>query len=358
MAASKIDKFFFRAGDTARVDLYDVIIASLDFGVNIKMIVGRRIEKHHKRHAKLGFIKRIMSKPGGAEMPFLEHANQTLLKGGNFTGSVKGWMTDNEQMLIESGGDGELRKSLDMAKDLLTDIKKVKASLKSSLMYPIILFIVLNVMIAGFAYKMLPILVSLSPPEKWEGSAQTLYGFMVFFKSNATIIYAVIFGLSFLIMNTLSIWTGKIRKVFDSFIPWSIYKEFNAGIFLISLSTLMKSGMTLITSLESLSKQSPRYVKLEVNLMIKNARAAESNSGAINTGFLGDIGDEIEDMSEFGGFEQVLQEVGAKSVDQIIENIAAKGNKVKAIMMLLVFGFVGWGYGTFITISQSITDNV
>jgi type II secretory pathway component PulF len=354
----KFEQFMFKSAEEARTELYDVIIGNLEFGINIKSIIERRITKHHNRHLKKGFIKRVMGSPGGSEMPFLKHTNETLLKGGTFSESVKGWVSFNEIMLIESGGDGQLRDSLQMAKDLLADIKKIKSSLKSKMTQPVILFIVLNILILAFTYSMLPILISLSDPETWEGSAAKLYSFLIFFKTNVNTIYISLAIAITAILQTLSIWTGKVRDKFDLIIPWSIYKEFNAGIFLISLSTLIKSGMTLLMALESLRKQAPRYVRVEIDRMIKNARAAESNSGAINTGFLGDIGDDIEDMAEFGGFEETLLKLGEKSINQIIENISSKGDKVKAIMMILVIGFVGWGYGTFITISQSITDNI
>ena len=230
--------------------------------------------------------------------------------------------------------------------------------MKAKMTYPIILFVVLNILIYAFANSMLPILVSLKDPETWEGAALDLYNFLTFYNENGNEIYGIIAVVFVVVMKTISIWTGKIRSKFDSFIPWSIYKEFNAGIFLISLSTLMKSGMTLLTALENLKEQSPRYVAVEIDKMIKKTRAAESNAGAINTGFLGEIGNEIEDMAEFGGFEGTLLALGEKSVDEIIESIGKKGDRVKAMMMGLVFGFVGWGYGVFIGISQSITDNV
>jgi type II secretory pathway component PulF len=355
---SKLAGMMFKRNDALRVSLYDVIIQSLGFGINIKMTFERRIDKHKRRHEAKGLIGRLTSSAGNGEMGFLEHTNEILNRGGTFSESVDGWVTDNELMLIQSGGDGELRKSLEMGKELLVSIQRIKSSLKSKMTYPIVLFLVLNILIYAFANKMLPILVSLKDPETWEGSALDLYNFLMYYNDNGTMIYTILIVTFTVVMKTLSIWTGKVRDKFDSFVPWSIYKEFNAGIFLISLSTLMKSGMTLLTALENLKSQSPRYVATEIDKMIQKTRAAESNAGAINTGFLGEIGDEIEDMAEFGGFEGTLLALGEKSVDQIIENIGKKGDRIKSLMMALVFGFVGWGYGTFIGISQSITDNV
>jgi 23S rRNA pseudoU1915 N3-methylase RlmH len=356
--SENFSKYMFKFSDSTRVELFKVVISSLNHGIGIKQTIERRIQKHHKRHAKLGFVKKLASSPGGSEMPFLIHANKTLLKGETFSNAVKGWVTDNEMMLVESGGDGELESSLNMAQDLLLSLGKIKSSVRAKMTYPVILFLALIGMILAFSFKMLPILTSLSDPEKWEGSSKSLYDFCMFFKDNVQYVIGGIFVFGFGIMKTLPIWTGKVRNIFDGFFPWSVYKEFNAGIFLISLSTLMQSGLTLLNSLQALKAQSPLYVRVEIDKMIAKTKAAESSATAINTGFLGDIGDDIEDLAEFGDFESTLLEYGNSSVDLIIESIGGKADKIKSVMLFCVVGFVGWGYGTFMAISQTVTDNI
>lgn len=354
-----MEKFFFTLSASTRLELFKVIISQLNGGRSIKKTIEKRIEKHHKRHAKLGAFKRILSKPGGSEMPFLIHVNTTLLKGESFSKSIQGgWVSDNEAMLIKSGGDGKLKESLTMSSDLLSDLGDMKKTLKKELTYPIVLFIVLLIMIFAFSFKMIPILTSLSDPEDWEGSARTLYDFCMFFKNNAAVFLSSLMLTIIGIYKTLPLWTGKYREKFDSLFPWSIYKEFQAGVFLISLSTLMKSGIQLVNSLNSLEKQSPLYVRQYLRIMINRMNASESGATAINTHLLGDLGDDIEDLTEMGDFQSILLDYGHQAVDVINDSISAKAGKIKSIMMILVFSFVGWGYGTFVGISQSITDNM
>lgn len=291
-------------------------------------------------------------------MKFLMHVNDKLMEGESFSSAIKGgWVSENEAMLIESGGEGKLIASLKMAHDLLTSLGIMKKTLITKLTYPSILFILLFVLIFGFSFYMLPILTSLSDPEFWEGSALFLFHFCVFFRDNALYVVLAIISTITIIINTLSVWTGRIRENFDSFFPWSIYREFEAGVFLISLSTLMKSGMQLLNALSALQKQSPKYSAKYIAIMVNRVKSSESGATAINTHLLGELGDEIEDLTEMGNFQKTLFEFGENSVMIIINSISSKADKIKVFMMLLVFSFAAWGYGTFISISQSITNS-
>lgn len=356
--SEKLDRFIFRFFTSTRLELFKVIISQLKGGRSLKKTIEKRIEKHHKRHAKKSVFKRLISKAGGSEMNFLIHVNNKLMEGESFSSAIKGgWVSENEAMLIESGGEGKLTSSLQMAHDLLTSLGTMKKTLRQKLTYPIVLFIVLFIMIFAFSFYMLPILTSLSDPEFWEGSALFLYNFCIFFRDNALFVVLSIVSIILLIVNTLSVWTGRVRESFDSVFPWSIYKEFESGVFLISLSTLMKSGMQLLNALSVLEKQSPRYSSQYISVMVNRVKSSESGATAINTHLLGELGDEIEDLTEMGNFQNTLFEFGENSVEIIINGISNKADKIKIFMMLLVFSFAAWGYGTFIAISQSITNN-
>jgi type II secretory pathway component PulF len=345
----------FKKNMKARVSLYKVLISSMEYKDTIKQAVSKRREKLIKRHNKKNIIKRTFTSPGGGEMPFLNHANEELLKGENFSGATRGWVSDNEQMLIESGSSGELIESLTMAQNLLESLQLMKKTVITAMVYPIILLIVLFAMIFGFSFNIIPILIDLLPLDLWEDGQKKLYYFCMFFKDNSTYILAGLAILTVLIIKTISFWTGKIRGYFDVVFPWSIYKEFNAGIFLISFSTLIESGNTPLQALQKLKVQSPEYVKHEIDKILVLINQAINPATAINTGFLGEVGDDIEDIAEHGDFEKILKSYGEEAVEKILESIKSKAGNVKNMLMLAVVLFLVWGYSGFIAISQSVT---
>lgn len=358
----KVEDFFknltknsFKKDIQTRISLYKVLVSSMAYKDTIKQSITKRREKLVKRHDKKNIIVRKFTKPGTKEMPFLDHVNEKLLEGEDFATATQGWITDNEQMLMDSGSSGELSKSLIMAQNLLESLNTMKKTVISAMIYPIILFIILFGMIFGFSYSIIPILVDLLPVEHWEGSQLALYNFCMFFQHNAQYILMTLFVIFAIITKTISRWTGKIRQYADYFIPWSIYKEFNAGIFLISFSTLIESGNTPLQALQKLRVQSPKYVKKEIDIMLANINQAMNPATAINTGFLGEVGDDIEDIAENGDFEKILKSYGEDAIEKIVESIKKKANNLKTALMLSVVGFLVWGYGGFIMISQSVT---
>jgi len=340
-----------------RISLFKVLISSMNYKDSIKNSITKRREKLAKRHQKKNYLVRRFSKPGAKEMPFLNHVNAKLLEGNNFAEATKGWLTVNEQMLIESGSSGDLGKSIGMALSLLEKISVMRKIIYKSMAYPIVLLVVFLVMILAFSFKIMPLLVSISDTESWTGSQLALYEFCLFFEANVAYILATMFVISVIVFKTLPFWTGRIRYFFDNISPWSIYKELNAGIFLISLSSLIESGNTPLQAFQKLKKQSSRYVEYEIDKMIKATNRATPPAEAINTGFLGDIGDDIEDISEHGDFQKILKSYGQEAIEQIIENIERKTNNIKNLLMAFVVGFMIWGYTSFISISQSATSS-
>lgn len=358
----KIETFFkqftknsFKKDINTRITLYKVLMSSMQYKDTIKQSITKRREKLVKRHEKKNIITRIFTKPGSKEMPFLNHVNEKLLEGENFSNATKGWLTDNEQMLMDSGSSGELSKSMKMAQSLLQSLSVMKKTVVSAMIYPAILFVVLFGMIFGFSYSIIPILVDLLPIEHWEGSQLALYNFCMFFQHNSQYIMASLFISFIVIAKTISSWTGQARYYADHLVPWSIYKEFNSGIFLISFSTLIESGNTPLQAIQKLKVQSPKYVKKELNIMLSSINQAMNPATAINTGFLGEVGDDIEDIAENGDFEQILKSYGEDAIDKIVESIKKKANNLKSVLMLSVVAFLIWGYGGFIAISQNVT---
>ena len=358
----KIEGFFknfsrnsFKKDIKTRIALYKVLVSSMGYKDTIKQSISKRREKLVKRHEKKNIVARTLTSPGSKEMPFLDHVNEKLLEGENFANATQGWITDNEQMLMDSGTSGELSSSLIMSQNLLESLAIMKKTVVAAMIYPIVLFVILFGMIFGFAYSIIPILTDLLPIEYWEGSQLALYNFCMFFKDNTQYIMIMLFIMFVLIAKTMSIWVGQARYYADNLVPWSIYKEFNAGIFLISFSTLIESGNTPLQAIQKLRQQSPKYVKYELDKMLKNINQAMNPATAINTGFLGEIGDDIEDIAENGDFEKILKSYGEDAIEKIIESIKKKANNVKIALMLTVVGFLVWGYGGFIAVSQSVT---
>lgn len=357
-----ISKYFFRANQKSRIELYTYLISGLKSGLslNIKKVIENRIRRHDRIHSKKNIIKRILTKPGGSEMPFLKDSMRKIEEGANNADLFsEGWVTPNEEMLISSNSSGNMADSLILAVDLLKESSRIKKSVMGQLIQPIFLFIVLIGLMFGFSFHFIPILEDLSNPEEWDGGQKLLYSLSMFIQDNALMIPVILAAIVFSVLGTLGIWYGKVRENFDSFPPWSMYREFNAALFLISLATMMKNGTTFINSLNQMSKTASPYVQDQIIKMVETAKRSEKdNSSALNTHLMGDVGDDIEDLSRYGSFEKVLNEEGKRSIEYIIQKISKQAKIFKSLALVAVVFYIVWAFGTFISIVQDIGNTL
>lgn len=356
------EKRSFRKNVNNRIKLYHYLIKGLEsnLNLNIKSVLDARVAKHERVNRKKNVISRLLSKSGSAEMPFLLASLDKINKGESNTSIFEGgWITPNEEMLIKSNEDGSLSESLKLAIDLLTETNTIIKTVRMKLVYPFILLLVLFGMMYGFAYKFIPILTEMSDVNTWSTAQYALYALSTFLKENALILPVAVFGFISFISYTLPNWHGNIRHKFDYVIPYSMYKEFSASLFLISLSTMMKNNTTFINALENIKTNSKSYIKEQINTMLETAKKADKdNSSALNVHLLGEVGDDLEDLSRYGDFEQVLYEEGNDAIKTMIEKISKKTDIFKYLILAFVAGYVLWAFSSFMGIVQSVTENI
>ena len=92
-----------------------------------------------------------------------------------------------------------------------------------------------------------------------EGAAATLEETSDFFAAFGPYALGGITLLPLGISRLLPVWTGQLRKLADALPLFSLYKQWTGLGFLISLSALLKAGVSLREALEKLERRSTRY---------------------------------------------------------------------------------------------------
>ncbi|MBB1508031.1 type II secretion system F family protein [Pseudoalteromonas sp. SG41-1] len=341
----------FKSDNKARIKIYNVLIDSLGFGDSIKLAVQRHLETLQRRRQK-SLFRMIDTK----EIVFLKHANEVLNTGNDFSGATRDFVSYNEQMILDSGGGGKLEQSLKTCCKLVEDISRLKSTIISSMIYPCVLVAVAVGMVIMFSYKIIPILTEVSNVSNWSNSAQKFYAFSSFIQHNLIGVGIGLVVLIAVIIYALPNLTGNIRYKLDSLFPFSIYRKFQAGIFLISFSNLMESNYTSLQSLTKMKENTTKYIGYELNLMLDSVNKAIKPAAAINTHLLGEIGDEIEDRGGKGNFEEILRRFGEKSIDDIINQIKKSLSIINGLIIAFIVCFIAWGYMSFMSASTSATQ--
>lgn len=303
--------------------------------------------------------KRLLKRMGennSAESQFLQHVRDVIDEGGKFSEALKGWSTPNEILIISSGeGSGSDIKALEQAVSLMSKLMEMRATIISASIYPSFLMLALFGVIYGFANFMIPILTDFSDPLGWSESAQNLKSFTTWISSNILIVILIGIAFFYLISYSLPNFNGRIRdKILDRIPPYSLYKEIQSGLFLVSLSTLMQSSVSFRKSLVFIEEEAPDYLKDKVSEILINVEEGKNEGESMNTDFIGDIGDDIEDFAAGASIEVAMQKLGDQVVKEKIAKIEKSAGLLKVVAMLLVLGFVLWAYSSFIEITQGL----
>lgn len=334
----------FSKSPEIRLRVYDKIKSLLSNSMTSNQVINKLLAR--KKPSEL-YTK--------ADAAFLNHVSECYRKGYSFSEALRGWGSPGEIMLIRSGEEtGKLNEALERSIDMLNKMLNMKNEVKSQITYPIVLFIALFVIVIGFAKFMLPILTQFGDPEDWDIIAQSLYYFSTWVADFWILVVICIYGLIQLIAHSLPRLTGSTRKSLDKIPPYSIYKSIQSGLLLIALGSLMKSGVQFRRALENIRNEATPYLAEKIDEIIDNIDKGLDNGKAMNTEFIGDIGDDIEDYASGSNIEEAMEKLGDLAIKDTIESITKQSSIARIISIALVAGFVLWIYGAFVLITVGL----
>lgn len=341
-----IQKKRFQSSIGVRTKIYDKMKSLISNTMSMNQVVNRLLGRKKPYH--------VYTQPDAA---FLFAVSEGFREGKSLSEVLKDWATPGEVMIIKSGEDsGNLQDAFETIKVLLIKQATMKKAVIGELGYPIFLIILLFSMIIGFAKFMLPTLTEMSNPENWDAKSQALYSLSTTFSDNWLVIILTVVISSILIGYSVPRLRGPVRDRLDHFPPYSIYKTIQSGLLLISLGTLMAAGVSFRRALVSIQENSGPYLSGKVKEIIDNVDNGMDNGKAINTKFIGEIGDDIEDYSSGASIEEALRDLGNSAIDSTVESIKKKAGYVKTFSLFLVGGFIIWMYGSFMSIVNEVTS--
>ncbi len=243
-------------GGRERLDFYDIFATYLDRSVRQPAALAeiRAIETE----GRSGFM--IWSRPLAVAVP--SWLNRILDRGERFGSVMADWLPHDEAMifaaLAESGLSGQgLR---DLAR-LSARQTAWKTSLRRALLP---LFGASALFVTGFWYlstSLFPTLFAALPRGiDVDGAAGDLKAASDFFAAFGPYLLGAITVLPLAIARALPVWTGRWRRLADALPLFRVYKSWTGLGFLLSLSALLKAGVSLREALEMLERRSPPYM--------------------------------------------------------------------------------------------------
>lgn len=335
----------FRFGLKQRINLYERLKAYIEEGFPVYDSLLKFKARYDKRKDFRGKILGIWLKK--------------MQTGTSFKNAIIGWIPDAELNLITAGEEGNgLNLGLQEAIRFAESSQNIKSAIKKGITYPAVLFGVIIVFISMFSIQLAPTYLEILPLEQWPDSASILYSMSKFLVENIgkLIVFFCIIG--WIISKTIGVWTGPARRIFDKVPPWSVYKVYQACAFLISLASMMQSGVPLNDALLKIKKTSSTWLGLYIDQMLKNLRQGGKNFGKhLDVGLLDqETADDVIDYSDLGKFEQAIYSIGEKNLKEAVEQIDSRMGIIKNLMLVLVGISVGLIYISSIELSGTAAD--
>jgi type II secretory pathway component PulF len=344
MSAAEAQLYGMLFSNSQRMALYEKIAAFLEDGIDLHTVV-----------QKLG-MKYLENGETDPRAKILLEWAEAMNNGRSFSSAVGSWVPSSEAMLIKAGEQsGDLGAAMRNAVYATMSVKEMKSKLTGELGYPVALILALFGMMYMIATNVMPELAAASSPDTWPGGAQTLHSLTEYVRTKGHFTLAGVVLFCMLISYTFPRLAGPVRDILDKIPPYSTYRSVQSSIFLISLSSQMKSGVPVVESIQSMQGMSNRYVSYHLGKMLKRLNSGVVVGKSLNAGFMDvETGVDIELFGETSNLQDAMESIGRRSIDNTLESIGAMAGTFRGIAIVALGIFIGWTFTSIQAITQTM----
>ena len=299
----------------------------------------------------LGRMEMIESK--GGKKPNEPYAivmrqwQKNLERGMSFSDATRGWVPANETLLVTSGNISNLVLALENVGRVVDGTQRISRAMRSAIAYPMFLLALTFGIILMVGIYLVPPLADVAGNNiVWRGIARSLINL-----SDFSIMYWpwIIGGFSvvaLIIWFSFANWTGRIRAVFDKLPPWSVYKIHIGVGWMMALSAMVGSGVTIPDAMRMLADNANRYLRniLESALHYiangDNLGVALNNTGADFPD--ADIVGDLTIYADMNGFDENLSRVANDYLAESVRKMESISNIMNSIGILMVSAIIAW----------------
>ena len=283
---------------------------------------------------------------------------------GSLTEALRDLAPSNELIMIDalqSVGDATMAEGLKFLSSTVEKTDAMVDTARKAIIYPMILVVLFSIMLTGFSVFIVPILTELLPPEKWPFLGRVLYWISQMIIHYGIFIALTVIGLVIAFFYSLPRWRSDLRKKFDQILPYSFYRDFSGAMLIVALASLMRTGVSLRSSLERSMHYSSPWMRMHLREILKNlAKARTTHFGqAFQTGVLNQyLEDRVQDASERRNPVAAFVKIGVGSIDRVIATIQKSAARLSSIILIfcgiVLFIMMAGFFGTTMELQSGI----
>ncbi len=272
---------------------------------------------------------------------------QNLERGMSFSDTTRGWLPDEETLLVTSGNISNLVVALENTTRVVESAGRIRRAVRNAVAYPLFLLALTFAIVVMVGIYLVPPLVEVAGNDIiWRGTARGLIVLSDFMVANW---YWFVFGFIALIIFigiSLPNWSGRLRTAFDKLPPWNIYKIHISVGWLMSLSSMIAAGITMPDAMRMLADNSNRYLRniIEETLQFiangSNLGVALSQTGRDfpNHEIVGDL----MIYADMVDFDKNLTSIANDYLDESVRKMESISNVLNSIGILMVSAIIAW----------------
>lgn len=304
------------------------------------------------------YLQNKQSRPNHPVTIALEDWLKGLRKEYSFSDIIKGWIPDNELMLIHSAGT-DLTKALKQCLEQMEIKQTVKGIILKGTVIPAVLFTIITAIALVFAYELIPSLTQNIPKNaQFIGIGGAVESVANFVRNWIIFIIIAIITFSIWVIYSLPRWTGKSRGYVDRVGPWGIYSALTGVSWIQGLNSLLVHGIKLEDAVQSLNSRGTPWLKERGKIILKNLHKNHSFGKALeNSPYIFPDRDVINDLaiaSKYQGLEEALELVAKKWSKEIVKSLNTKFLIINiALTVFVVAMIIFFALGMFDLLDQS-----
>lgn len=278
----------------------------------------------------------------------------------SFAEALDGTVPESDLMILKAAErSGDLPTGLMFTAKVIAATAAMRSALRKALAGFSFLMVLQIAVLAGFSFYGIGLIEAIVPANAWPWIGQQLKGLARCVTESGPTILGVgtVLGVAFI--WSLRNWRGPARVKFDKyFLPYTIYRDFNGAMFLVSLAALMKNEVNLNDALDALSERASPWLLWHIRqIQLELDYQSESTGEAFGTGlFNRALTWRIIDFGNRAGsnFADAMEKVGINTIGKVMDGVKAKTAVLNIIALFLNAGLIMFIVsGTLLTIFEA-----
>jgi len=189
-----------------------------------------------------------------------------MRNGLSFGDAMRGWVPSEDAMILEATeSSDDFPGYLDRYCGVIKRRSQILWTIIGGLLYPAALLAAVYGIAFYFGSEVVPKIEGLLPREDWTGPARFLLLLGDFADRLAVPALLAIVALIMLVLFLLPRWAGAGRSLADRLPIFSLYRMYTGISFLVSVSSLVQGGLSVLSAVERVRPLATPYVRLRLN---------------------------------------------------------------------------------------------